>query len=121
MMKNTKFIAILVMALALILSACGGKSDADIEKEVQGRIKTPGVTAKVKEGVVTLTGTVENQDASKAAETAAKGEGVKSVTNNIQIKPSTPPPTPMTTTANTNTGNTANKPGANTNAANKPK
>jgi hypothetical protein len=82
----------IIALMTLVLGACGGKSDADIQTEVQGRVKTPGVTVAAKEGVVTLTGTVTTQAERDAAEAAAKGEGVKSVTNNIQIKPM---PTPM--------------------------
>ncbi len=90
-MKNLSLIAVLALFAALVLSACGGKSDADIKKEVDGRTKNPAITSTVKDGVVTLTGTVETSEASKAAEAAAKGEGVKSVTNNLQIKPAAMP------------------------------
>ena len=87
-MKRTNFLATFGLTVMLFLSACGGgKSDADIQKEVQNRINKPGVTAQVKEGTVTLTGTVATQEESKAAEAAAKGEGVKTVVNNLQIKP----------------------------------
>ncbi len=88
----------LISLLTVILGACGGKSDADIQKEVQSRVNTPGVTSTVKDGVVTLSGTVQTQDQSKAAEAAAKVEGVKSVTNNLQIKPAPTPMMPTTTT-----------------------
>ncbi len=96
-MKNFSLFAVLCFSLALILSACGGKSDADIQKDAQSKVNTPGVTASVKDGVVTLTGTVETQAASKTAESAAKVDGVKSVTNNIQIKPMATPAPPMST------------------------
>lgn len=91
--KRLSLLAILCLSLALIVSACGGKSDADIQKEVQTRVNKPSVTAAVKDGVVTLSGTVATQEESKAAEASAKGEGVKSVTNNIQIKPAGMPAT----------------------------
>ncbi len=111
---NTLLTAIFI-SIALVLSACGGKSDADLQKAASDAVKkdpkASAVVVAVKEGVVTLTGTVEEQTTSKAAESAAKVEGVKSVTNTIMIKPpATPMPTPMTNTANSNM-----KPGANSN------
>ena len=97
-MKSLSLIAVLSLFLAVALSACGGKSDAEIKKEVDGRVKNPAITSAVKDGVVTLTGTVETSAAEQAAKTAAAGEGVKSVTDNIQIKPAaTPMPMPMNT------------------------
>ena len=92
-MKKSGILTAIIFSLALFLSACGGKSDADIQREVQGRIKTQGVTvSSVKEGVVTLGGTVTSQAERDAAVAAARGEGVKDVKENIQIKPM---PTPM--------------------------
>lgn len=88
-----KLVILMIISLfATALSACGGKSDADVQKEVQGRVRTPGVTAAVKEGVVTLTGTVTTQAERDAAVAAARGEGVKDVKDSIMIKP---PMTPM--------------------------
>ena len=113
-MKNFSLFAVLCFSLALVLSACGGKSDADIQKEVTARVKTPGVTvSSVKDGVVTLGGTVTTQVERDAALAAAKGEGVKSVTDVISIKPAaTPMPAPpMSTTAPTTSMSPA-KPGA---------
>jgi osmotically-inducible protein OsmY len=88
-MKRTNFLATAGLSVMLFLSACGGgaKSDTDIQKDVQSRINKPGVTAQVKDGTVTLTGSVATQEESKAAEASAKGEGVKTVVNNLQIKP----------------------------------
>lgn len=86
--RRKSLIAVLCLSVALFISACGGKSDADIQKEVQGRIKTPGVTVtSVQNGVVTLGGTAKTQAERDAAVAAAKGEGVKDVKDNIQIKP----------------------------------
>lgn len=101
-MKNRNLMAALGLSAVLFVGACGGgKSDADLTKEVQTRVKQPGVTTTVKDGVVTLTGTVETQEASKAAEAAAKGDGVKSVTNSLMIKPAATPMTSTTTTTTT--------------------
>lgn len=93
-----KFITILCLAFALFLSACGGKSDADLQKaaETAVKAKAPTATVAVKEGVVTLTGEAATEQAKTDAGTAAKVEGVKSVTNNMTVKP-TPPPVTATT------------------------
>jgi hypothetical protein len=86
-------ILLIIVLFATFLTACGGKSDADIQKEVSDKVKAyPGVTATVKDGVVSLSGLVQDQSMVKAAESAAKVEGVKEVKNNIQWKPA---PTPM--------------------------
>lgn len=91
-------ILMIISLFAAFLIACGGKSDADIQKEVQGRVKTPGVTvSSVKEGVVTLGGTVTTQAERDAAIAAARGEGIKDVKDNIQIRPPATPPMPVAT------------------------
>jgi len=91
-------ILMIISLFAAFLVACGGKSDADIQKEVQGRVKTPGVTvSSVKEGVVTLGGTVTTQAERDAAIAAARGEGIKDVKDNIQIRPPATPPMPVAT------------------------
>lgn len=85
-----KVLTVLTVAIALFLSACG-KSDADISKAVTDRLaadKVTGVTVAVNNGVATLTGEVADQAAKAKAETAVKAvEGVKSVTNNLTLKP----------------------------------
>jgi osmotically-inducible protein OsmY len=87
-MKRLRFFALI--SLLVLTFACGGgaKSDADIQKEVQGRVNVPGVkVSSVKDGVVTLGGTVATEAQKDAAVAAAKGEGVKEVKENIQIDP----------------------------------
>jgi len=95
-----KFITILCLAFALFLSACG-KSDADLQKaaETAAKAKAPTVTVAVKDGVATLTGEVATQQAKTDAEAAAKVDGIKSVTNNITVKPTPPPITATTDTS----------------------
>lgn len=107
-------ILLIVSLFAVVLSACGGKSDADIQKEVQGRIKTPGVTvSSVKDGVVTLGGTVTTQSERDAAVAAARGEGVKDVKESIMIKPAATPMMPMPTPMMSPMSNTSGtRPGA---------
>jgi hypothetical protein len=87
-------ILMIISLFAVVLSACGGKSDADIQKEVEGRVKAraPQVTVAVKDAVVTLGGQVTTPEEKAAAVAAAKGEGVKNVQDNIQTRPA---PTPM--------------------------
>jgi hypothetical protein len=93
-----KILVVLSLAMALTMSACWGKSDADLMKaaETAVKAKAPSVTVAVKDGVATLTGEVATDAAKKDAETAAKVDGVKSVTNNITVKPA---PTPIPATA----------------------
>lgn len=87
---KAKFLTVLMLAIAVMAAACG-KSDADITKAVTDKLTADGVkgvTATVKDGVVTLTGEVADQAAKAKAETSAKAvEGVKSVTNSLTLKP----------------------------------
>ena len=56
-----KIFTIFTLAVALFLSACGGKSDADLQKAASDKLaadKVAGVTVAVKDGVATLTGEV---------------------------------------------------------------
>lgn len=90
-----KLLTVLSLAVVLFLGACGGKSDADLQTAADTALKanpaTSSVTVEVKDGVATISGEVEDDAAKAAAATAAQIEGVKSVTNNITVKPK---PTP---------------------------
>ncbi len=93
-----KILVVLCMAAALTLSACWGKSDADLQKaaETAVKAKAPSVTVAVKDGVASLTGEVADAAAKTAAEAAAKVDGVKSVDGSkLTVKP-TPTPVPAT-------------------------
>lgn len=85
-----KFLSVLMLALAVMASACG-KSDADLATAVNDKLKADGVTgvtATVNGGVATLTGEVSDVTVKTKAETSAKSvEGIKSVTNNVTTKP----------------------------------
>ena len=87
---RAKFLTVLMLAIAVMAAACG-KSDADLTKSVNDKLKADGVTgvtATVKDGVATLTGEVADITVTTKAETSAKGvEGVKSVTNSVTTKP----------------------------------
>ncbi len=92
-----KFITVLSLAFVMLLSACG-KSDADIQKAAQDALtaaNVPGATVTVKDGVATLTGEVADITAKNKANAAVKVDGVKSVTDNLTLKPlPTPAPPP---------------------------
>lgn len=87
-----KVLSVLTILGFSMMIACKGKpSDAELQTKVGEMVKVPGVTAEVKEGTVTLNGTVADDAAKAAAETAARGvEGVSNVTNNITVAPPLP-------------------------------
>ena len=89
-MKLIKLSIAGILALSIAFTSCKPK-DADVQAAVQQKEAT-GITVSVKEGVVTLEGTVAD-DASKAkAEEIAKAEkGVNSVVNNLVLPPPPPP------------------------------
>ncbi len=92
-----KFLTVLSLAIALFIGACGGKSDADLQKAAADKLaadKVVGVTVAVKDGVATLTGEVADITVKTKAEASAKVEGVKSVVNSITLKALPPPPPP---------------------------
>ncbi len=91
-----KFLTVLSLAIALFIGACGGKSDADLQKAAADKLAADGVagvTVAVKDGIATLSGEVANITVKTKAETSAKVEGVKSVVNNITLK-AVPTPVP---------------------------
>ena len=90
-----------VLALAvLLLNACGGKSDADLQKAASEKLsaeKVAGVTVAVKDGVATLSGEVADITVKNKATGAVKGvEGIKSVDDKTTLKPLPPPPVEQT-------------------------
>lgn len=94
-----KFLTVLWVAAALFLSACG-KSDADLKKAVEDKLKADnvaGVTVAVSGGVATLTGEVADAAVKNKAEASAKAvEGIKSVdTKGITLKPLPTPVPPV--------------------------
>ena len=86
-----KFLTVLSLAIALFISACGGKSDADLTKAVQDKLtadNVSGVTVAVKDGVATLSGQVADITVKTKAEASAKAvEGIKSVTSTVTTRP----------------------------------
>jgi len=64
-------------------------SDAKLQQQVTTALSAvdSSVSAAVKGGVATLTGTVSSEDAKTAANTAVAAiKGIKSVTNNIEVE-----------------------------------
>jgi hyperosmotically inducible protein len=98
---KVKFLTLMVLAVAVMLSACG-KSDADLQKAVADKLAADGitgVTVAVNDGVATLTGEVADITVKNRAEASAKVEGIKSVNNQISLRalptPSPAPADPM--------------------------
>lgn len=76
------------MITLLIAGSCAPK-DEDITKSVQTAISSlaPGISATTADGIVTLTGMVENEALVGQLATAAQSvKGVKSVVNQITVK-----------------------------------
>lgn len=91
-----KFLTVLSLAVVLLLGACGGASDADLQtaadKAVKANESTKSVSVTVKDGVATVTGEVADEAAKTKAAELAKVDGVKSVTNSVTVKAAPPPP-----------------------------
>ena len=87
--------AAIAICLAALLGACKrGPDDATLTASVKSQLtaQSPALASMVnvetKDGVVTLNGTVDNDSAKSQAEQAAKGVAdVKSVVNNLNVKP----------------------------------
>lgn len=91
-MKKNWLFKMLVLTCVTLLSftfySCGVK-DTDIQKNVDEKLATtPGITATVSSGVVTLSGQASDDAAKSLAETNVKTvKGVKSVVNNAMVAP----------------------------------
>ena len=89
-------------AIAVMTPSCSSKvPDATVKTNAEA-VVTPGVTVDVNDGVVTLSGVVNNDADKASAESAVKNldekSGVKSVVNNITVTPPPPPPPASVTT-----------------------
>jgi len=98
-MTTKKILPALLIAgvMAVAMPACKHKpSDADVQTKVATAIaQYSGITAAVKDGVVTLSGNVTSADDKTNIEStvnALSKEGVKSVVDNIQVTAPAPPP-----------------------------
>jgi osmotically-inducible protein OsmY len=107
-MSNPRLRAVLAFAFCALVAATGGACKSGPEDStITGSVKTKmaadatvpatKINVDTKDGVVTLTGEVETDAAKTKAESIAKGvEGVKSVTNNLTVRPAAPTMPPAT-------------------------
>jgi osmotically-inducible protein OsmY len=87
-MKRSLLFYVSALLISVTLFSCK-PDDAKIQKQVETALTAiqSTVTPVVKDGVVTLTGTVESEEAKAAAEAALKAlKDVKSVVNNVEVK-----------------------------------
>lgn len=89
-LKNVITVLAISCSLAFATVSCKSKvSDADLKSRINSIVtSTPGVTVDVKEGVVTLSGTVNSEAEREAIENSAKAvdsKNIKSVVNNITV------------------------------------
>ncbi|HEU0046038.1 MAG TPA: BON domain-containing protein, partial [Nitrososphaera sp.] len=100
-----RYFWVALVSLALFTVGCsrsgfGGRSDSQIQAEVQKKVNTDNnVASKVvidaNNGVVTLSGNVGNDmERNAAANDAAQVDGVSKVINNLQVAPASAMNTP---------------------------
>jgi len=87
-MRRTLLIYAIALLSGVVLYSCN-PSDEKVQNAVETALTTSGNTAigaTVKDGIATITGTVESEEAKAAAESAVKAvKFVKSVDNKIQV------------------------------------
>jgi hypothetical protein len=83
---------LLVLGIAVGCNQAKAKNDAQISSEIQSKfsqdsgLQDKGLNVQAQNGVVTLSGTVDNEgEREAAARQAASVEGVKTVVNNLQV------------------------------------
>lgn len=108
-MRRSVLVYMFAFITGVMLYSCTS-SDEKIKRSVESALVTnnvSGVTTETRNGVVTLTGTVDTPEQRMSAENAARSvSDVKSVNNQIQVTMPTPTPTPTTTTTTTTTSST---------------
>ena len=82
----------LLLALGLVVGCSRSRDDAQVASDVQGKINADGniqnkqITVNANKGVVTLSGSVNNDlERSSAANDASQVDGVKTVVNNLEL------------------------------------
>jgi hypothetical protein len=93
-MKMRQFTAIILCIGFAFMTSCKPRNtDADVQAKVSEVLNSiPGISADVKDGVVTLSGSVADDATKTSAEDLAKAApGVKSVTNDIIVAPAAAP------------------------------
>jgi hyperosmotically inducible periplasmic protein len=102
-MKLSKVLLAVVVCATLGFVSCKPKDadiKAEIDKSIQSNADMSGLSADVKDGVVTLTGTCKDNECKAKCASAVEGvKGVKSVVNNISVPPPPPPPAAVEITA----------------------
>lgn len=101
--KILQFIMLLTVTafMGIVMPSCKGSvKDSDIQAAITQKISTvpemAGLTATVKDGVVTLDGMCKDDACKSFCETTVKAiAGVKSVVNNCTIAPAPAPPAPV--------------------------
>jgi hyperosmotically inducible protein len=94
--KNLIPAVLIFSTVALTLPSCKNKvPDTEVKSKVEN-VVIPGVTVDVKDGIVTLNGTVSNEADKAMVENNIKAldtkeSGVKSVINNIVVAPAPAP------------------------------
>ena len=86
-LKNLLMVLVLAVSSVLVSTGCKKKAnDAEIKSKVEAAVANPAVKVEVKEGDVTLSGSVADEASKNSAETSAKSvEEVKNVTNAIAV------------------------------------
>jgi hyperosmotically inducible protein len=98
-MKKNIFSFIILFTAGLLMISCS-PSDEQVTESVQQALSVntglSPVSASVEEGVVTLTGEVENEELRTQAESSVREvKGVKNVVNSVTVKPKGPSPEEM--------------------------
>lgn len=94
-MRKSASMCFCLLLSGVLMFSCKPK-DQDLQKTIETVLSTTntGVQTTVKDGVATLTGVVDSQEAKNVIETTVKGiKDIKSVVNNIEVKaPDAPAP-----------------------------
>jgi len=90
-MKKMLFIITCILISGIAMQSCKQSDEnlkKDVDKAIQGRYNST-ISTSVKDGVVTLTGTVESQQEKTSVESEVKAvKHVKTVVNNISVRES---------------------------------
>ena len=90
-MKKNSFLRLFALFAITVFSftlySCKGNNDGEIQKNVNEKLASmPGVTADVKDGIATITGTCNDEMAKANATAEAKSvTGVRDVVNNCNV------------------------------------
>jgi hyperosmotically inducible periplasmic protein len=102
-----KKLTILMLSMVMIagIVSCGPGDDQinqAVSTALSGNAALGAVSATVKDGIVTLEGEVENDDLKSLAQTTVNEiKGVKTVVNNVSVKPKGPTPEELKQAADT--------------------